>query len=98
MLAQFTQARFSRDTQLLTIATGIFAVSFFGVQQLLKILYLLRLGFDLPYIGIFSAAGSLTYMVGSLLSGIIGGRFGNRSVMLSGGIVTILGMALLPRQ
>ncbi len=81
---------------MLIVASGIFAVSFFGVQQLLKILYLLRLGYDLPYIGIFSAAGSLTYMVGSLLSGIIGGRFGNRSVMLGGGIATIAGMTLLP--
>lgn len=89
-------SRFRPDAQLLIVASGIFAVSFFGVQQLLKVLYLLRLGFDLPYIGIFSAAGSLTYMVGSLLSGTIGGRFGNRSVMLAGGIVTILGMALLP--
>ncbi|MEZ4620668.1 MAG: MFS transporter [Caldilineaceae bacterium] len=88
--------RFTPDAQLLIVASGIFAVSFFGVQQLLKILYLIRLGYDLPYIGIFSATGSLAYMTMSLPSGLIGSRFGNRSVMLGGGIVTILGMTLLP--
>lgn len=88
--------RFTPDAQQLILASGIFAISFFGIQQLLKILYLLRLGFDLPYIGIFSATGSMTYMVMSLLSGISGGRYSNRLLMLSGGIVTILGMTLMP--
>ena len=96
LTTQLSLRRFTPDTQLLLIATGIFAVSFFGIQQLLKILYLLRLGYDLSYIGIFSAAGSLAYMFMSLPSGMMGNRFSNRTVMLAGGIVTILGMALLP--
>ena len=61
-------SRFRVDAQLLIIGSGLIAVSFFGVQQLLKNLYLLRLGYDLSYIGLFSATGSLTYMVMSLLS------------------------------
>ncbi|MCB0187092.1 MAG: hypothetical protein KDE31_22650, partial [Caldilineaceae bacterium] len=88
--------RFTPDAQQLILASGVFAVSFFGIQQLLKILYLLRLGYDLPYIGIFSATGSMTYMTMSLLSGMIGGRYSNRSVMLFGGVVTILGMTVMP--
>lgn len=55
MLAQFTQARFSRDTQLLTVATGVFAVTFRGIQTLAKTLYILRLGYGLEYLGIFGA-------------------------------------------
>ncbi|MFN8441468.1 MAG: MFS transporter [Caldilineaceae bacterium] len=89
-------SRFRVDAQLLIIGSGLIAVSFFGVQQLLKNLYLLRLGYDLSYIGLFSATGSLTYMVMSLLSGVIATRFNNRSVTLFGIIVTIGGMALLP--
>ncbi len=96
IISQLRLNRFQLDARLLIIGSGIIAVSFFGVQNLLKSLYLLRMGYDLSYIGIFSAAGSLTYMVMSLLSGVIASRFGNRSVMLLGGIVTTLGMALLP--
>lgn len=96
MLAQFSQARFSRDTQLLTIATGIFAVSFLGVQTLAKTLYILRMGYGLEYLGLFGATGAIAYTAMGLPSGAFGSYFGTRWTMFVGGIITVLGMAILP--
>lgn len=96
MLAQFSQARFSRDTQLLTIATGVFAVSFMGIQMLAKTLYILRLGYGLEYLGLFGATGAISYMAMSLPSGALGSYWGTRWTMFIGGVITVSGMASLP--
>lgn len=96
MLAQFSQARFSRDTQLLTVATGIFAVSFLGVQTLAKTLYILRMGYGLEYLGLFGATGAIAYTAMGLPSGALGSYFGTRWTMFVGGIITVIGMAILP--
>jgi predicted MFS family arabinose efflux permease len=81
---------------LLNAAAGILAVSFFGIQMLLKVLYLLRLGYGLEYIGVFSAIGAMAYMTMSLPSGALGGRLGTRKTMLTGGATAMVGMAILP--
>ena len=95
-LRRFVVLNFSRDTKLLMAVSGIFAVSFLGIQNLLKILYILRLGYGLQYIGLFSAMGALAYMAMSLPSGVLGTRFGARAAMLAGGVITVIGMAILP--
>jgi hypothetical protein len=56
----------------LLVSSAILSMAFFGLQALLKVLYILRLGFGLEYVGIFSAVGSLTYMAMSLPSGALG--------------------------
>ena len=89
-------SRFNRDARLLIAASGIFAVSFFGILMLLKALYVLRLGHGPEYVGLFSATAAFTYMGMSLPSGALGKRFGTRRVMLAGGMVTVTGMASLP--
>jgi len=89
-------SRFSRDAKLLIAVSGIFAVSFFGVQTLLKVLYLLRLGYSTEYIGLFNASGALVYMGMGLPSGALGSRFGARRIMLLGGAAAVSGMAILP--
>src|SRR5262245_32410746 len=89
-------SEFQRDAQLLIITSGIFGVSFFGIQTLLKVLYMLRLGYGLEYIGLFSATGAIAYMAMSIPSGALSNRFGTRPVMLAGGILTVVGMAILP--
>jgi MFS family permease len=88
--------RFGRNTWLLISVTAIFAASFFGIQALLKVLYLLRLGHRPEYIGLFNASSAFAFTGMSLPSGILGGRFGPRRIMLFGAIVTIAGMVLLP--
>ena len=87
---------FSRDARMLIIASGLFAVSFFGVQTLLKVLYVIRLGYGPVYVGLFTSMGAITYMSMGLPSGALGSRFGVRRIMIIGGIISVVGMASLP--
>jgi MFS family permease len=89
-------SQLSRDAKLLTAASAIAAVSFYGIYQLLKVLYVLRLGYGSEYVGIFNATSAFTYMIAGLPSGALGSRYGARRMMLLGGIGTVIGMALLP--
>jgi len=86
----------SRDAKLLLAVTAFFAVSFYGIQVLLKVLYVLRLGFGPTYVGFFNASGALTYMAMSLPAGALGTRYGARRTMIAGGLITVLGMIALP--
>jgi MFS family permease len=92
----FAIGQLHRDVRLLILMSGLMAISFFGIQNLVKVLYVLRLGYGLEYIGLFNATGALTYMAMSLPSGAIGHRFGIRTAMRAGGMITVLGMILLP--
>jgi MFS family permease len=72
------------------------SVSFFGIQMLLKVLYVLRLGYGPEYVGWFLAASSLGFMSMGLPSGMLGNRYGPRNVMLVGSALLVIGMAMLP--
>ncbi len=89
-------SEFQRDTRLLLISSGIFSVGFMGVMALLKVLYVLRLGFGLEYVGIYTAMGALTYMTVSIPSGVLSLRFGMKPMLVMGGVLTTVGMLLLP--
>jgi MFS family permease len=87
---------FSRDTRLLFAVSGMISISFFGIQMLLKVLYVLRLGYGPEYVGWFLASAALAYMGMGLPSGALGSRFGPRRTMLAGGVCAVIGMVLLP--
>ncbi|MEA3406977.1 MAG: MFS transporter [Chloroflexota bacterium] len=87
---------FDRATKLLLVVSGVFAISFYGIQILLKVLYVLRLGYGPQYVGLFNATGVFTYMGMSIPSGALGTRFGPKRVMFVGGVITVLGMTILP--
>ena len=89
-------SQFSRNTKLLIATSAIMATSFFGIYTLLRVLYILRLGYGPEYVGVFGAAGAFTYMGMGLPSGVLGRRFGLRRSILMGGIVTLAGMVTLP--
>ena len=91
-----TLGEFRKDTRLILIASGIFSLGFFGIQNLLKVLYILRLGYGLEYIGLFTATSALMYMAMSLLGGALGNRYGLKPMMVAGGALTTVGMVLLP--
>lgn len=88
--------RFRREVNLLLLSTGILAISFFGVTALLKILYILRLGYGPEYVGLFGASGALGYMAMSLPSGWLGERWGVSRTMALGALATTIGMVMLP--
>jgi MFS family permease len=89
-------SRLERDAKLLIVVFGVSAIGYFGIQMLLKVLYILRLGYGPEYVGAFGAASSLAYMAMGVPSGLLGSRFGTRRAMLLGGIGCTLGMAMLP--
>ncbi|MBX3012295.1 MAG: MFS transporter [Caldilineaceae bacterium] len=95
-LPNTTFSQLTRDAQLLILSSGLLAISFFGIQMLLAVLYILRLGYSVEYVGLYNAFGALTYIVSSLPAGAIGARLGVRTAMIIGGSFTVLGMALLP--
>lgn len=86
----------SRDAKLLLAVSAIFAVSFGGIQMLLKVLYILRLGHGPEYVGLFGASSALAYTMVSIPSGALGERLGTKRVMFIGGILVTIGMGLLP--
>lgn len=88
--------QFRQDTRLILLSLGIFSLGFFGVQTLLKVLYVLRLGYGLEYVGLFTATSALSYMAMSLPSGALGNRYGVKPMMVLGGVLTTVGMVLLP--
>jgi predicted MFS family arabinose efflux permease len=88
--------RFTREAKLLLAISGILSISFMGIQQLLRVLYVLRLGHGPEYVGLYGAAGAFTYMLMSLPSGAISVRLGMRTTMLIGGVIMALSMGILP--
>jgi MFS family permease len=90
------QGSLGRDTRLLIAASGLFAFPFYGIQMVLRVLYVLRLGHGPAYVGLFGSVGAFVYMTMGLPSGALGRRFGIRRTMIVGGVITTVGMALLP--
>lgn len=84
------------DVWLLSLGPALTGMGFIGMIQLLKVLYILRLGFGADFIGVMFATGAVTHGVGSLVAGAAGGRLGPRRSMLIGCAVNLAGLCLLP--
>jgi len=65
------------------------------MMQLLKVMYVLRLGFGPEAVGVLFAAGSLSFSFSSLPGAALGGRWGPRSILLVGGAINVVGMATI---
>ncbi len=87
---------YERDVWLLSGSSALIAGGWLGMMSLLKVLYVLRLGFGPEFVGTLYATGSLGFMLASLPGGALGGRFGARRVMIIGAVLNIIGMAILP--
>jgi MFS family permease len=85
-----------RDAQLLVLISGITSSSYLGIQQLLRVFYVLRLGHGPEYVGFLGAAGALTYMAVSIPGGALGQRFSSRSMLMVAGLLMVVGMILFP--
>jgi MFS family permease len=88
--------RYGRDAVLLFVVAGISALGFYGINILLRVLFVLRLGYGPEYVGLFNGVGALTYMGMGVPSGALGSRFGAKRVMLVGGCLVAIGMLILP--
>jgi MFS family permease len=86
----------SRDVWMVAIATAFLAASFMGMQQLLKAIYVLRLGFGPEFMGLYFATGALSFSLSSIPGGMLGARLGPRRMMIAGALTMLAGAALLP--
>lgn len=66
-----------------------------GIYRVVLNLFLVRLGYDVPFIGLINAIGSLSYAAFCLLAGRWARRFGTRRVMIAGTILAAVSFALL---
>jgi predicted MFS family arabinose efflux permease len=87
---------FSRDVRLLLTCGGIFGFAYFGIYSLLLNLYLLRLGYDIAFIGLVNAIGPLMMVIVGLPSGALSQRWGSRRVLMVSFALMALGFGLLP--
>src|SRR5580765_7290642 len=85
----------NRNVRLFLIVWGLIAFAYFGVQGVLLNLYLLRLGFDTPFIGSLIASGQLAWALAALPAGAIGKRVGLRAALMVGNALVALGVALV---
>ena len=90
-------ALFSRDAWLVLGSAFVMGFTIFGgIYSLLFNLYLLRLGYDLGFIGLVNAAALLGWAVACLPAGTVGGWLGNRLAMVLGLGLALVGYLLVP--
>src|SRR3712207_5264374 len=88
---------FSRDVRLFLVTSLLIGFCVFGgIYAVLLNLYLLRLGYGPPFVGLVNAAGLLAVAAFSLPAGAIGGWWGNRHMMIAGLVLVVVGDGLLP--
>ncbi|NKB71742.1 MAG: MFS transporter [Candidatus Latescibacteria bacterium] len=85
----------NRDVRLFMVSVVVSGASYMGLYFLLINLYLLRLGYDLKFIGLFVSIGAFSFAFFSLPAGAVGRRWGSRKPMICGLAVLSLGLAML---
>ena len=87
----------NRDVRLVFIAdTGIGLTFFGGIYTVLLNLYLLRMGFPTPQIGLVNSTGLLTVGVFAPLAGAVGSKWSLKKALTIGLSCTVVSMFLLP--
>jgi MFS family permease len=87
---------FSRDVRLFLFSGALMGLCWMGIYNVLFNLYLLRLGYDLAFIGLINAAIALAYALFALPAGALGGRWGIRRTMILGYSLVVIGLVLPP--
>ena len=86
---------FSSDVKRILGAWAMVAFAYFGIMGVVLNLFLLRLGFDVKFIGLLIASGQLVWALTSLPAGAIGRRIGLRNAIIWGHAAVGLGMGML---
>ena len=87
--------QFSRNSRLFLLSATIAGFSYSGIYFLLANLFLVRLGYDEQFIGVFVATGALSFAMSSLPAGVVGRRWGCRRAMTVGYAFLACGLALV---
>ena len=86
---------FSPSLRRLLLSMSLILFTAFGLQPVLQNLYLLRLGFDVQFIGLLAGIGQVVWAAAAIPSGLLGNRIGLRNSLLLGCALFGLGLALL---
>jgi MFS family permease len=95
--------KFDRSVLLYMLAWSMIGFVHLGIYLVLTNLYILKLGFDVSYVGILNGSGQITWAIFALPAGMIGARFGLRNSLVAGfalvsfGMAGFLGIAWLPQ-
>ena len=97
MIHDFVDAwpKFSGNARRFLLSALLAGFAYSGLYFLLANLFLVRLGYDEGFIGIFIATGAASFALSSLPAGIAGRRFGPRKAMIGGYLVLMTGLILL---
>jgi MFS family permease len=86
---------FNSDVKRLLGTFAFLSFGYFGILGVLFNLYLLRLGFEIEFIGLLLAVGQLLWGISSLPASAIGQRIGLRNAVILGTALAGASMALL---
>jgi MFS family permease len=96
MLKQWSVVlNFNGDVKRLLAAWGLGSFGYLGIVGVLFNLYLLRLGYDIEFIGLLIGSGQFVWAVASLPAGMFGRRVGLRTAIILGYVLGALGMGLV---
>lgn len=84
------------DVRRLILMWTCMNIAFFGIIGVLLNLYLLRLGFGVEFIGLFTAIGQFVWAATSLPAGMLVRRIGLRTGLLLGAAFAGIGMSVIP--
>ena len=87
---------FSRDVRLFLISSALLGMCWVGIYGVLFNLFVVRLGYDLTFVGLISATSALAYAVIAFPAGAIGGRWSVRRTMILGFCLVVVGLVLPP--
>lgn len=85
---------FNRNARLMLIATGLQGFAFWGLFASLFNLYLLRLGYGPPFVGLVLGCGGLAWALAGLPGGALARRFGLRWPLIWGMGLLAVGLTL----
>ncbi len=86
---------FNRGTRIFLLVCALDAFGYFGIQGVLLNLYLLRLGFGAPFIGLLIASGQFIWALAAFPAGALGQHLGLRAAMILAFALSALGMGLV---
>jgi hypothetical protein len=86
---------FSPSLRRLLLSMALIFIVGFGLIPVLQNLYLLRLGFDVQFIGLLVGLGQVVWAAAALPAGLLSNRIGLRNALMLGYSLFGLGLALL---
>lgn len=88
--------RFGHQASRYIVAHALATSGYLGIYNLLKLLFVIRLGFGPEYLGWYNAAGAGAYSLMGIPSGLLGRRYGRGRMIRLGGVLLVVGFAANP--